>query len=103
MLTVAERRDLFQQATNEDGEQDPAVFEAMAVIHCVCIPGTRERLFKIGDKESLTELPAPVLDELAEPALRINGLLISGVKTALKNSAPTPSASTSTDSPNGSA
>lgn len=103
VLTVGERRDLFAQATGEDGAQDPAVFEALTVIHCVCIPGTRKRLFTQGDKDTLIELPAPELDELAEPALRVNGLLISGVRTALKNSAPTPSESSSTDSPNASA
>lgn len=103
IMTVAERRDLITQATNDEGERDAAEFEALTVIHCVCIAGTKERLFKLGDKDALMELPATVLDELAEPALRINGLLISSVpdvETARKNSRATPSGSPNTDLPN---
>jgi len=106
IMTVGERRDLMAQAKNDQGEADPAEIEALVVIHTACIPGTRERLFTLGDKDALIEMAATELDELAEPALRINGMAKGGVpdlETARKNSSATPSEPLITASPNGSA
>lgn len=103
VMSVKERRDVFQAANNDDGNQDAAQFEAAVVIACTFDHDSGQRVFQMTDQEALAELPSDVLDQLAEPALRINGLLIGGVEAALKNSATTPSASASTGSPNASA
>jgi hypothetical protein len=102
VMSVGERRDLITATTNDEGERDAAHFEAMVVIACA-YDAKGEKLLSDGDRDALVELPSSVLDELAAPALQINGLLIGGVETARKNSNATPSDSTSTDSPNVSA
>lgn len=103
-MTVGERSALVS-ATYEDGQlRDSAEYEAMVVIACARDPKTQANVFTTGDRDTLMSLPASVLDAIAAPALRINGLMIGGadVDTAVKNSDATPSSSLSSDSPNGS-
>jgi hypothetical protein len=102
-MSVAERRDLIAATADEEGERDSAHFEAMVVIACAFDPETGEKVLGDADRDTLIELPASVLDEIALPALTINGLAIDSDETALKNSATTPNVSTNTDSPNASA
>lgn len=85
VMSVKERRDMLAAANDDEGNHDAAAFEAAAVIACTYDPETGRRVFEETDKEALTELPSNVLDELAEPALRLNGLLVAGVEAALKN------------------
>lgn len=105
-MTVGERRDLIERSSAEDGTRDAAQFEALVVIACARDPETKKPVFTLGDRDTLVDLPASVLDALAEPALRMNGLLLNGapdVGAGLKNSNAIQTSSANSDSPNGSA
>lgn len=102
VMTVGERRDLLDNTERGEGERDSAEFIALLVIACAIDPETKEPIFTIGDRDTLIDLPSTVVDEIAGPALLINGLLMSSapdVGAARKNSTATPSASESSDSP----
>lgn len=85
VMSVGERRDFLKSSNDEDGNQDAALLEAAIIIECVYDPETGKRVFEPTDRDTLVSLPAPILDELAEPCLEINGLLVNSVDAALKN------------------
>lgn len=85
VMSVGERRDFLKASNDENGEQDSALLEAAIVVECVRDPATGDRVFGATDIEALVNLPALVLDELAEPCLRVNGLAVGSVDAALKN------------------
>lgn len=85
VMTIRARSDMITESTQDDGERDSAVFIARLVIETAFVPGTEDKVFARADQEALAELPSDVLDELAEPALRINGLMIGAVQAAEKN------------------
>jgi hypothetical protein len=99
-MNVAERQGVINGSMRvtkviEDGEviekrdMDSAELEALVVIACTFDPGTGAKVFEDGDREALVAMSSSVLDELAAPALVLNGLAVRTVETARKNSSAT--------------
>lgn len=85
VMSVGERSDLITASTDGSGDRDSAVFLARLVIETVYVPGTDDKVFSPADQDTLKALPSNVLDELAAPALEINGLMMGAVAVAEKN------------------
>lgn len=85
VMSVGERSDLITATTNTDGDRDSAAFLARIVIETAYTPGTDDKVFGPADQDTLKALPSDVLDELAAPALEMNGLMIGAVRVAEKN------------------
>lgn len=84
-IMTVERRSAMLSGAMVDGKQDAAAYEAMVVIETCFVPGTDEKVFAPADRDILKAMPSNVLDELAEPALEINGLLLTSLAVAGKN------------------
>lgn len=84
VMTVGERSDVVAKS-NASGERDSAVYLARIVIESCYVPGTEDKVFTPADQDVLVALPSDVLDEIAAPALEINGLLLASLPVTEKN------------------
>lgn len=97
-LTGNARRDLVKRTEGFDLMQQ----QVAVIIAAYRAVDSNDRIFEPGDRDSLLELPGYVLDELALPALEINGMATNAFEDAAGNSETTPSSSSGTSSPSAS-
>lgn len=73
-LTVRERDEIREKATDGKGNIQGAVFQVWAIIYMTYVPDTDEKVFEEGDYESLMSQPAGgFVDALASEALKLLG------------------------------
>ena len=83
-LSLAQRSRVVKECT-EDGEVQTELLIPAIVIACIYDPETGEPMFTLGDRDTIGELPAEVIDPMWTAAAELNGLAADAVKDAEKN------------------
>lgn len=92
-LSAADRLALRAKWAEADGKGDSGSFEFQCTLVSKCLVDSEgNRIFKDDDAQAIGELDARVLDNLALEAVRISGLSQQASDQAVKNSEPSPSA-----------
>jgi hypothetical protein len=81
-------RAAVMRSYDENGRVDYGLFYPAILIATCYVPGTEERLFDEVDRDLLNTKSAAGLEELALPAMQLSGLSKQDLASAEKNSAP---------------
>jgi hypothetical protein len=71
-MSVKDRLDIFNKASNGEGGVDPLKFQLWSVIYSCYVPGTNERIYEEYDYDSLVSVPTgSFVDILASEATKL--------------------------------